>query len=43
MLTGDFSTLLLPETMNKRLEDLARDDDDDYERDARVAETPRTQ
>jgi len=43
MLTGVFSTLLLPETMNKSLEDLAQDDDDDYERDARIAETPKTQ
>jgi PHS family inorganic phosphate transporter-like MFS transporter len=43
MLTGVFSTLLLPETMNKSLEDLAQDDDDDYERDARVADTPKTQ
>lgn len=43
MLTGVFSTLLLPETKNKSLEDLAQDDEDDYERDARVGETSKMQ
>jgi PHS family inorganic phosphate transporter-like MFS transporter len=32
MLTGVFSTLLLPETKNRSLEDLAQDDEDDYSR-----------
>jgi len=32
MLTGVFSTLLLPETMNRSLEDLSQEDEDDFER-----------
>lgn len=31
MLTGVFSTLLLPETMNRSLEDLSQEDEDDFE------------
>jgi PHS family inorganic phosphate transporter-like MFS transporter len=37
MLTGVFSTLLLPETKNRSLEDLSQEDGDDYEREVEAA------
>lgn len=45
MLTGVFSTLLLPETKNRSLEDLSQEDQDDFEndREARVTESGKTQ
>lgn len=37
MLTGVFSTLLLPETKNKSLEDLSQEDQEDFVKDSSVA------
>lgn len=37
MLTGIFSTLLLPETMNRSLEDLSQEDQEDFIQDSVIA------
>ena len=37
MLTGIFSTLLLPETKNRSLEELSQEDQDDFVKDSKVA------
>ena len=43
MLTGVFSTLLLPETKNRSLEELSQEDQEDFVKDSKVATLQRVE